>query len=272
MEKINFDIFSTKQHFCDTNMNPTSIKTDSNSRQRGFVLITAVIFLLVLSLLALYGVRQSLFEEIASGNDSDEYLAREAAEQALRDAELDILGQRIDGQYCASVNKSTCGNNRRPADSRPLDAADAGNFWISTNTFVFTTSNGSVSSAARPASVDGSNVGFYSSQAIANCGRPLWQAADWDTDTPPAANRCTDANSIVRTTIYGTFTGAPTNIYTDAGRRPPRYLVEFFEASTLGISDSTKIFFRITAVGFGRIRGENGFPTSVTLQSVYSPI
>ncbi len=253
-------------------MKSTAIKPDSPRRQRGFVLVTAVIFLLVLSLLALFGVRQSLFEEMASGNESDEYLAREAAEQALRDAELDILGQRIDGQYCAAVNKNTCGNNRRPADTRPLDAADAGNFWISTNAFVFSAFNGSVSSAARPASVDGTNVGFYSNQAITNCGRPLWQAADWDSDTPPAANRCTDGNSVVRTTVFGTFTGAPTNIYTDAGRRPPRYLIEFFEASTIGINDSTKLFFRITAVGFGRIRGENGFPTSVTLQSVYSPI
>lgn len=247
------------------------IRTPKNPLQDGFVLITAIIFLMVLTLLSIYGVRQSLFEEIASGNDSDEYIAREAAEQALRDAELDILGMRIDGQFCASVNKSTCGNNRRPTDTRPLDSIDSGNFWISTNSFVFTASSGSVSSSARPASVDGTNVGFYSSGATTNCGKSLWQAADWDSDTPAVANRCTDGNSIVRTTVYGTFTGAPVNFYTDAGIRPPRYLIEFFEASTMGIADSTKIFFRITAVGFGRIRGENGFPTSITLQSVYSP-
>lgn len=252
-------------------MKTTLSRASTNTSERGFVMVTAVIFLIVLTLLATFGVRQSLFEEIASGNDADEYLAREAAEQALRDAELDILGQRIDGQFCATVSKTTCGNNRRPADTRPLDAADSGNFWISTNAFVFSASNGSVSSASRPASVDGTNVGLYSNQAIVNCGKPLWQAADWDSNTPPAANRCLDGNSIVRTTIYGTFTGAPANIYTDAGRRPPRYLIEFFEASNLGISDSTKIFFRITAVGFGRIMGENGSPTSVTLQSVYSP-
>lgn len=244
----------------------------SATSQQGFVLVTAIIFLMVLTLLSVYGVRQSLFEEQASGNESDEYVAREAAEQALRDAELDILGQRIDGQFCAAVNKSTCGNNRRPTDTRPLDAIDSGNFWISTNSLIFSSSTGSVSSAARPASVDGTNVGFYSSQSIANCGKPLWQAADWDSDTPAVANRCTDGNSIVRSVIYGTFTGAPTNVYTAAGIRPPRYIVEFFEASTMGISDSTKIFFRITAVGFGRISGENGFPTSVTLQSVYSPM
>lgn len=216
-------------------------------------------------------MRQSLFEEVASGNDSDEYIAREAAEQALRDAELDILGKRIDGQFCASVNISTCSNNKRPTDTRPLDSLDAGNFWIGTNALVFSASSGNVGSAARPASVNGTNIGFYSSQATTGCGRPLWEAADWDSDTPVVANRCTDGSSIVRTAIYGSFTGAPANVYTTAGIRPPRYLVEFFEASSMGITDSTKIFFRITAVGFGRIRGANGFPTSVTLQSVYSP-
>lgn len=243
----------------------------SKPPQRGFVLVTAIIFLMVITILSIYGMRQSLFEEVASGNDSDEYIAREAAEQALRDAELDILGMRIDKQYCASVNSSTCGGNRRPADTRPLDSLDAGNFWISTNSFIFSTTSGSVSAATRPASVNATNIGFYSSQATTNCGKQLWQAADWDSDTPAVANRCADGNSIVRTAIYGSFTGAPVNVYTDAGIRPPRYLVEFFEASTMGITDSTKIFFRITAVGFGRIRGENGFPTSVTLQSVYSP-
>jgi type IV pilus assembly protein PilX len=44
-----------------------------------------------------------------------------------------------------------------------------------------------------------------------------------------------------------------------------------FKAEDLGIASSNKLFFRITAVGFGRTNGATG-RTSVTLQSVFSPL
>ena len=89
------------------------------------MLVTAVIFLMVLSLLGVMAVRGSLFEERAAANERDLSLARENAELALRDAERDILGLRFDGQYCVAAACTLL----RPAGTRPLDAADAGNFW-----------------------------------------------------------------------------------------------------------------------------------------------
>ena len=75
----------------------------------------------------------------------------------------------------------------------------------------------------------------------------------------------------MRTVVYGEFTGAPNTF--GAGVRLPRYLVEVLDATNdLGLSDSTKVFFRITAVGFGRLGTDAGGLTSVTLQSVFSPL
>jgi Tfp pilus assembly protein PilX len=73
--------------------------------------------------------------------------------------------------------------------------------------------------------------------------------------------------------VYGSFTGAPTggDIFPN-GTRLPRYLIEVFEASDLGISASNKVFFRVTAVGFGRSAKDDGNSTSVTLQSVFSAL
>lgn len=242
-------------------------------RQSGIVLVTSVIFLIVLSALTIMALQRSLFEEKMAGNDRDTYYAREAAELALRDAERDIAGQRFDGTYCSTALKASCGGNLRPAGDRPTSAAEAGNFWVASNNAFPTIGSSTVSTSARPAP-DGSNVGWYNGvDATTACGKPLWQAADWDT-TQAAANKCTaTANAIVRTTIYGEFTGAPTTSFAP-GQRLPRYLVEVFNAEDMGIGSgkSQKVYLRITAVGFGRLSNFGGNVTSVTLQSIYSPL
>ena len=62
------------------------------NQEQGFVLVTSLIFLVVLSLLGVMALRGSLFDERMAANDRDRALAREYAEMALRDAERDILG------------------------------------------------------------------------------------------------------------------------------------------------------------------------------------
>jgi len=242
------------------------------------VLVTAVIFLMVLSLLGVMAVRGSLFEERAAANERDRSLAHENAELALRDAERDILGLRFDGQYCAAV---PC-NLLRPADSRPISAADSGNFW--------SVRNESLRDPITPiALADGGLSQTLATQGVyapdetgTSCGidlatgiiRPLWSGANWgaNTDSNPCKGTITGA---VPTVQYGTFTDASLVAFTPAnaqGPRPPRYIIELFTPGELQIRNtSSKIFFRITAVGFGRTTGANGL-TSVTLQSVFSPL
>lgn len=60
-------------------------------RQAGASLIVALLFLLVLTVLALVAVRGSTLHERMAGNDRDRATAFEAAEATLRDAERDVL-------------------------------------------------------------------------------------------------------------------------------------------------------------------------------------
>ncbi|MBK6999899.1 MAG: hypothetical protein IPH35_08010 [Rhodoferax sp.] len=240
-------------------------KPSQAAQQCGFVMVTALIFLMVLSLLGVMAVRGSLFEERFSANDRDLMVARENAELALRDAERDILGLRFNSQptalvYCAPA---AC-TNVRPAGTRPANAADAGNFWSG--------SNPNVEDVARDDGGVGLAIGLqgvYSSASATACGRPVWSGADWQDGVP---RTCAGTiTTTVPTIPYGTFTDAP---FAQQGVTAPRYLIELFRAGELGVNNgnSNKLFFRITAVGFGRTTGTGGARTSVTLQTTFSPL
>lgn len=66
--------------------------TQCDSRQQGVALITGLIFMVVLTLIAITAARMAGLEERMSGNMRDRSLAMQAAEMALRDAERDIRG------------------------------------------------------------------------------------------------------------------------------------------------------------------------------------
>lgn len=78
--------------------NPISIRPKGKNQQ-GFVLVTAVMFLVVLTIVILSLMRTAILEERMIGNSRDWNNAFQAAEAALRDAELEIKsGTRISGQ------------------------------------------------------------------------------------------------------------------------------------------------------------------------------
>lgn len=239
---------------------PTKAPLAPADLQRGFVLVTALIFLMVLSVLSVMAVRGSLFEERFAANDGDTALARANAELALRDAERDILGLRFDGQFCAAVACITL----RPANTRPTSAIDA-NFWTGGSVDIET-----IASENYGIGFTVERQGVFKADAAVKCGMPIWGGAFWnDGVTRTCAGTI---GAAVPTIPYGTFTNAP---FAQPGVTPPRYLIEIFTGSDLQMGDPTspskKIIFRITAVGFGRTVGSNNATTSVTLQSVFSP-
>lgn len=246
-----------------SSLRPFKPKPSQAAKQRGFVMVTALIFLMVLSLLGVMAVRGSLFEERFAANDRDLMVARENAELALRDAERDILGLRFNSQptalvYCAPA---AC-TNMRPAGTRPANAADAGNFWSGSEI---------VEEVARNDGGVGLAIGLqgvYSSASATACGKLVWSGADWqDGVTRTCAGTIT---TTVPTIPYGTFTDAP---FAQQGVTAPRYLIEVFTAKNFDTGTSSKkLFFRITAVGFGRTIGTSGARTSVTLQTTFSPL
>ena len=62
------------------------------------------------ALLAMWGSRTSLFNEMIVGNDADYQRAFEAAQALIQDAEFDIRGERPDGTACAPAagNPEVC--------------------------------------------------------------------------------------------------------------------------------------------------------------------
>lgn len=233
-----------------------------HTHQRGFVLITALIFLLVLSLLGVTALRSTLFEERLASNDADLAFARENAELALRDAERDIMGRRVDGQYCAVV---AC-TNRRPAGTRPTSNDDASTFYRTGTVEII---DSALDEVTLPTVTDARELGVYKATFAAACGRPLWSAANWqDGVTRVCIGTYTAA---LPTTPYGFFTDAPAPAGQGTVARP-RYLIELVSPGEIGINPKQdKLMFRVTAVGFGRTSGADGARTSVTLQSVFAP-
>lgn len=70
------------------------------ARQRGISLIVVMVMLLLSSLVMVSSTRLGTLHEALVGSESDTQRAFAAAEALIRDAELDILGQRGDGQPC----------------------------------------------------------------------------------------------------------------------------------------------------------------------------
>ena len=64
--------------------------------QRGFSLLVMMVTVLLVTMLVLTASRTALLDEAATGNDSDFQRAFEAAQEILRDAESDILGEGAD--------------------------------------------------------------------------------------------------------------------------------------------------------------------------------
>ncbi|SDY37864.1 PilX N-terminal domain-containing pilus assembly protein [Nitrosomonas sp. Nm33] len=65
-----------------------SRETKFGSRQRGVVLVTGLIFLVMMTLLGITAIQTTMLEEKMAGNLRDETLALQAAEAALREGEM----------------------------------------------------------------------------------------------------------------------------------------------------------------------------------------
>ncbi len=66
---------------------PAQTLTRLPSRQQGVILVTVLVFLVLLTLISLTGMRAATMEERMSGNSRDRDIAFQAAEAALRTAE-----------------------------------------------------------------------------------------------------------------------------------------------------------------------------------------
>ena len=75
---------------------PTAHNTYSASRQRGVSLVIVMMFLVILSMLGITAIQTSTLSSKVARNQLDRTLAFQAAEAALRDAELDLKNKKFD--------------------------------------------------------------------------------------------------------------------------------------------------------------------------------
>lgn len=70
--------------------NRSALRSQGRRQQRGAVLIVALMFLVLLTIIGVSGISSTTVEERMAGNVRDREAAFQAAESALRDAEIDL--------------------------------------------------------------------------------------------------------------------------------------------------------------------------------------
>ncbi|APW46938.1 type IV pilus assembly protein PilX [Rhodoferax antarcticus ANT.BR] len=127
--------------------------------QAGVSLVIVMIFLVILSGLAITAMQGSTFSARIAGNESDRTLAFQAAEAALKDAENDIRSQLSSGAVCP-VTSTLC----------RADPIDKGN---------------------------GFDTACPNGRCNPNVGSPIWETSSRWTNASPANNTAISDGSVV---------------------------------------------------------------------------
>jgi type IV pilus assembly protein PilX len=193
----------------------THMKPHSRNRQRGAVLVIALLFLTILTILGVTAMTATTFEEKMAGHTRDAGIAFQAAEAALRDARRDINAIEI-----------VTGKKRLPEISGKTGFGDG--------------------SADADNGTCGANAG---PGGVVNLGLCRPNPYDGTAGVPPIFNSA--AMTGPRTVEYGTFTGVPP---LSGVSRQPNYFIEVMCLPQFGgsLGDSTFCnFYRISARGYG---------------------
>lgn len=214
--------------------------------QGGAALITSLIFITVLTILGLSALGTALLEARMAGNARDRGLAWQAAEAALRDAELYIRNSgRIVGMAEEDHDAGGCNPAGLAADQCAAQSCVNGLCY----------NGGTMKANATDWGVD-----------------PVYEDDDmWDnallySDGDTANGKQSGGNDLVVNDATGNCNAIPGDCnYQEPDliplvRQQPQYLIESFEKAVGG----TSVYYRITVRGFGMRPG-----TQVMLQSVF---
>jgi type IV pilus assembly protein PilX len=195
----------------------------SSQKQHGVVLIIVLMFIVILSGVASYSARRSLLGEGQARNQLDVEIATQAAEAALRDAELDLRSK--DG---SAKPGAACSRN----NARPISMSRTGSPLFDTNCPGGQCRNSLATSYAPYA--------MQSNQAAGINPQPWWAAGAWNntfSGKPPESSNCVFNGGVA----LGTYTGTPA---IRGVLRQPEYLIE-------PMARGDELYFRITARGWG---------------------
>lgn len=147
-----------------------------NRKQKGFVLVVAMILLAVMSLFAVGGMRQASLAEKMSGNYLDRNRAKLSAEQAL------IQGQTLLRANAVTCLESVCDNTGLVGASSAVASATLPSVWSDANSVAIITAAGQLTSGkflinalthanfskvdCRPYSIMGRGVGLNANSIV----------------------------------------------------------------------------------------------------------
>jgi type IV pilus assembly protein PilX len=223
------------------NMSNVSNMTNRAHKQQGATLIVTIMLLLVLTILALSLYQFGNSEERSARNQFDRNLALQAAELALRDAEMDL--------QCLKLVPNA-------APTAPAyEFCTAGTLVKAGET-----------TKCRATCVAGSSLkadrGLRFFDAAGTAG--LWAGQSgvqaWTAKTLLGKEYLDDPDATQAVTLGAQTNATIPDIYKT---KPPRYMIEGFDQ---GSSGSAQLLYRITARGWGSLPG-----TVVTLQEIYKP-
>jgi type IV pilus assembly protein PilX len=201
-------------------------------RQSGVALVVVMIFILILSAIAAFSARRAFLGEGIARSQLDVEIATQAAEAALRDAEIDLRIKDPGLRTGASCDRG---------ESRPIRGATIGNPFFADSCPTGQCRNATGTSHADYAAASNFDAGVNA--------MPWWPGANgrWNNSFASKAG-CTFDGAVP----LGTFTGTAR---IRGVVRQPEYLIEQMQRGR-------EFYFRITARGWGLNPG-----SEVVLQS-----
>ena len=234
-------------------------------KQKGVVLLTCLVFLLVLLGILRFVIGSAKLEEEKAGIDIDIFTAREAAQSAISYAEYFILRQ---GKlYCdkpdecneaASANMIFNDSDADLKNRKKVGNKETGGFAIT-----------SLDAVAEK----GLYTGTYIRNNAASC-QPLWICVNWG-NSAVSVDRSAKARGKPTAPSLASIECEECSQVNNISSVKPRFIIERYTTDelkssgmgSLAANASGSVVFRITAVGFGKGTGKN--LTNVMLQSTY---
>ncbi|VWX56008.1 putative Type IV pilus assembly protein PilX [Burkholderiales bacterium 8X] len=223
-------------------------------RQRGAALFVGLVFTLAALLLAVGAITSAVYQQRIAGSTREREVAFQAAEAALRDAELSIMCRTYQSRS-STLGQCVAGPGS-PASPACLPGCGGGppaqRFAVGFEPFAAATTGKSVCPNGLCTADD--------TQA-----KPIWETVDWTATAAPG-----DASGAATTVPIGFFTGHP-GFATGAvvPNLPPAWQPRFLIEAVPAVCDPAVRFctYRITATGWGSASAA----TRVTLQELFRP-
>ncbi|EHM52205.1 pilus assembly PilX family protein [Cardiobacterium valvarum] len=245
-------------------------------QEKGVVLLSCLVFLLILLGIIRFTMTSSRLEERKAGADLEMLTARQSADTALRAAERFILEQGR--QLCLKDNSITL-----PPGKTQGKYCDEQNKVEWANTF-WSKENSSLDDAfTKVGAKNLLNKGIYTQQYViaqnfnTRC-RPFWICIDWSEN----ANQVKVTGKQLDSAVNVALPSIECKECSTISGLKPRYIIERFLAKEINAMDfpdlaagtqlksGDVVVFRITAIGFGNGGGSNNVKTTnAVMQAIY---